>query len=73
MTGHRGNSVGPTNHGARPINSWRYRAVTCPCSISWKSAAVRRKHPDWMGLLCPKGKTSVRKEERGRRWEEKVE
>ncbi|KAF7396085.1 hypothetical protein HZH68_010135 [Vespula germanica] len=29
MTGHRGNSVGPTNHGARPINSWRYRAVTC--------------------------------------------
>ncbi|KAL2715575.1 putative polypeptide N-acetylgalactosaminyltransferase 9 isoform X1 [Vespula squamosa] len=29
MTGHRGNSVGPTNHRARPINSWRYRAVTC--------------------------------------------
>lgn len=47
--------------------------VSSSGSISWKSAAVRRKHPDWMGLLCPKGKTSVRKEERGRRWEEKVE
>lgn len=23
MAGHRGNSVGPTNHEARPINSWR--------------------------------------------------
>lgn len=27
MAGHRGNSVGPTNHGARPINSWRRARV----------------------------------------------
>lgn len=27
MPEHRGNSVGPTNHGARPINSWRRARV----------------------------------------------